>query len=70
MEIAEIKKFFEENKIPKGFKINEAETIMNPDIFVFNNIYMLENNPKGKWQDIYIKRLLKVIELIKKESQI
>ena len=70
MEIAEIKKFFEQNKIPKGFKISDCETIVNPDIFVFNNIYMLENSKEGKWQDIYLKRLLKVIELIKKESQI
>jgi len=69
METEQIKKFFEENKIPKGFKISDCETIVNPDIFVFNNIYMLENSKGSNWQDIYKKRLLKVIELIKKESQ-
>jgi hypothetical protein len=57
METEQIKKFFEENKIPKGFKISSCETIEYPELFLTNNIFMLENSKQVKWQDIYKKRL-------------
>jgi hypothetical protein len=69
MEIAEIKKFFEENKIPTQLKINRCETIIDAEKFIKNHLSIIESGNNFKYREIYLKRVLRVIELIKKESQ-
>jgi hypothetical protein len=69
MEIEEIKKFFEENKIEKGLKVNSCQTIIDPEKFIKSHLSIIESGNNLKYREIYLTRLLRVIELIKKESQ-
>lgn len=64
-QVAELREFFQQHKLPKTAQLSPAETIIDLPLFLDSHFTMLETQHDARNYEVFLLRLIKLQEIIK-----